>query len=364
MKFKKKKVLTDKKLTYLLIIYLFIHITSCNERADKRTFEKNSSRNAVIMAGGDLVCGNYVESAIKKYGPEHPFIKIKEHIEYADISFANLECVISDKGEKRRKKINYGATPVSLESVLYSGIDVLSIANNHVYDMGEQGLNRMIELLDDSPIYQGGSGKDSESAGKPVIVQVNGLKLAFLFYNSTGFQFCAGGKTAGYNCLDYEKYDNYIGKLLNDMGEIKDADVKIISFHWGDNYKSTPTDAQIKFAHTAIDIGIDAILGHSSHIFHGIEIYKNKPVLYDMGDLLVDKYDDWDTRSFLYYLTFSEKGFSKIELIPVYMPNSQIRIAEGILSDEIITRMDSLSGTFGTEFIKENGKMTLEINKK
>lgn len=271
---------------------------------------------------------------------------------------------MSDKGEKRKKKINYGATPAVLESVIYSGIDVFSISNNHVYDMGEAGLLRMIGLLEDSPLYYGGSGTDIRTAGKPVTVTVNGLKIAFLFYNSTGFQYCAGEKKAGYSCLDHKDFEKYTEQLKADINKIKDADVKIISFHWGDNYTTGPDDAQIRFAHTAIDSGIDIILGHSAHIFHGIEIYKNKPVLYDMGDLLVDKYDDWDTKSFIYYLTFSKKSFSKIELIPVYMPNSQIRVAEGFLAQEIIRRMSALSASFGTEFKIEDGKMILEISNK
>ena len=315
----------------------------------------------VLLAGGDLICASYVENAIKKYGIEHPFIKVKEHIEKADIAFANLECVISDKGEKRKKQTSYGASLISLKSVLYSGIDVFSIANNHVYDMDKTGLLRMRELLDRSPVLYGGSGKDLNEASEPVQVQVNGLRVAFLFYNSTGFNFCAGKKKAGINCLPFEEKEKALEILKSDIKKTGNADITILSIHWGPNYSADTSQSQIDFAHAAVDMGIDIVLGHSAHVFHGIEIYKGKPILYDMGDLLINDDDDWDTRSFLYNILISNGKISQLQLVPVYMPNSQIRIAEGILADEIISRFIGLSDRFKTPVKKENGKIIIEI---
>lgn len=328
----------------------------------KRTFVKNSSKNMILVAGGDLICASYVENAIKKYGADYPFIEIKSYIEKADISFANLECVISEKGKKRKKALNYGASLSSLESIIYSGIDVFSISNNHVYDMGDKGLTGMIELLDKSPLYFGGAGKNADKASEPLRVTVNGLKIAFIFYNSAEFGFCATENGSGTNCIKYDDQSVFLKILKKDVDKIKDADLRIISIHWGPNYNVNTSEHQVNFAHTAVDLGVDIILGHSSHIFHGIEIYKNSLILYDMGDFLINDDDAWDTRSFLYSIHVVNGKISKLELDPIYMPNSQIRVAEGTMADEINSRFVELSKRFNThvEFIEK--KMIIKVD--
>ena len=80
-----------KQAEIVALILLFTVFFSCNsDNSQKRNFVKNDSRNMVLLAGGDLICASYVENAIKKYGIEHPFIKVKEHIEKADIAFAKI----------------------------------------------------------------------------------------------------------------------------------------------------------------------------------------------------------------------------------------------------------------------------------
>ncbi|HPS28988.1 MAG TPA: CapA family protein [bacterium] len=352
----------NKLIFIVFAVFLSCKLVSCNsDPVNKRKFVKNDSKDMVLLAGGDLVCASYVENAIKKYGIEYPFAKVKEQIEKADIAFANLECVISDKGDFRSKKINYGASLISLDSILYSGIDVFSIANNHVYDMDKTGLLRMRELLDRSPVFYGGSGKDLNEASEPVQVEVNGLKIAFLFYNSTGSNFCADKKTAGINCLPFENKEKALKTLKSDVKKTNKADIIILSVHWGPNYNTNTSSAQMEFAHAAIENGVDIILGHSAHIFHGIEIFNNKPIIYDMGDFLINDDDDWDSRSFLYNIYISDGKISQLELVPVYMPNSQIRVAEGILADEIISRFIGLSDRFKTPVKTENGKIIIDV---
>ena len=352
------------KLAVTIFGIAFLTLISCSKETavQKREFIKNNSKDMVLLAGGDLICASYVENAIKKYGPEHPFKEVKEHIEKADISFANLECVISDKGGRRSKKINYGSSLASLDSIVYSGIDVFSIANNHVYDMGRRGLLRFNELLDRSPVYYGGAGRNKKKAGSPVTVQVNGLKVSFLFYDMTSYRFCAKEKNAGYNCLGHKEIKTSIKQLEKDIETIKNSDIKIMSVHWGPNYTNLTSEDQIKLAHFAIDNGIDVVLGHSAHIFHGIEIYKNRPVIYDMGDLLINDVDGWDSKSFLYYVHIVQGKVKFLELVPIYMPNSQIRIAEGALSDEIVARMLELSGKFNTQAAFSNNRIIINVD--
>lgn len=353
---------------FFLSVLLSFMFFSCEQKTSfkKREFIKNDSKDMVLFAGGDLVCASHVENAIKVYGYEYPFLKVKEFIEKADLAFANLECVVSDRGSVRSsdpKKINYNASPNVLESLHYSGIDVFSIANNHVYDVGSTGLKRFRELLDKTSQYYGGAGKDINEAASPVIINVNGLKIGFIFYNSTGFNFCASKESDGYNCINFVDTKQALSTLKRDFSKIKNTDIQILSIHWGQNYTTEPSKEQKAFAHMAVDHGVDVFLGHSAHLFHGIEIYKGIPILYDLGDLLVDKHDGWDVRSFLFYIQIKNGKPSGLELFPIYIPDSQIRVAKGIMADEIISRMTLLSKQFGTEIVSEDGKINIEIKK-
>lgn len=350
----------------LALAFFLLFLSSCEQDLpEKRQLVRHERKDMVLLAGGDLICASYVEVAIRKYGSDYPFKKIQKYIDKADIAFANLECVISDRGRVRSsdpRKINYDATPAVMETISSSGFDVFSIANNHVYDMGADGVKRFRELLGETDLYFGGAGKNIKEASMPEIIKVNGLTIAFLFYNSTGFNFCAGNKRSGYNCMPFKKKKEALEILSKDIKKIKNADIKILTIHWGKNYNIVTSKEQREFAHAAVDMGIDIILGHSSHLFHGIEIYKDKPILYDMGDLLVSNPDYWDTRSFLYYIHILDGKFSHLEMVPIYIPNSQVRIAEGLLADEIIWRKRNLSSLLGTSLTVKDGRAFIYLS--
>jgi len=331
-------------------------------------FSCKKQKEMVIAAGGDLVVARGFDKEIEKNGDEHPFIHIRDHLRKADLTFANLESVVADNAKLRSSdpnKINYNAPSSVMGALIKSGFKVFSIANNHVFDLGKEGVSEFRALLDKTDILYGGAGINHKEASKPLTLKVKGFNVAFLFYNSTGgLNYCAGRKRAGYNCLPVNKKEKALKILSDDLKKIEKADYKILSVHWGDNYKTEPTQEMIDIAHAAIDMGVDLILGHSSHLFQGIEIYKNKPILYDMGDIYLVKSGGWDTRSFLFNINVRNGMTESIELFPTYIKNNQVLLAEGKTAEENINRFIDLSKKFNTEMRVENNRVIIGIPQK
>jgi poly-gamma-glutamate capsule biosynthesis protein CapA/YwtB (metallophosphatase superfamily) len=150
-----------KSMTVVIIFSIMLMLFSC--RTQKQ------SRGIVIAAAGDLVVARSLDAVTKEHGDEYPFLKIKDHLDKADIAFANLESVVADNAKIRSKdpkKINYNAPSSVMGVLVKSGFDVFSIANNHIFDLGKKGLSEFRGLLDKTGLHYGGAGKNLEAGLK------------------------------------------------------------------------------------------------------------------------------------------------------------------------------------------------------
>ena len=109
-----------------------------------------------------------------------PFLKIADVLQQADLVFANLESVISDKGTNQGSIYSFRADPKTLEGLTYAGFDVLSVANNHSFDYGQEAFLDSIESIKRAAIAPVGFNHE------PVVVEVQGTKVGFLAYTNQG----------------------------------------------------------------------------------------------------------------------------------------------------------------------------------
>ncbi len=348
---------------------LFFFIISCGER-ELPVFEtKLTSPNTsiVIQASGDTMLARRVMRTIQTKGYKYPFQKIKPTIEQADLMFTNLETVITENGKLRDPdgRVNYVTPPFIMDTLLYSGIDAISIANNHIYDAGSDGVSGAIELLSQTDLLYGGAGINDKQASQPTIVEINGIKTAILYYTGVGLAFKAGRNKSGYNPMEYTKRNQYIRRLSRDLKKIRqDNHLVILSIHWGKNFSFLTTDEQIRFAHDVLDMGVDIILGHGAHYFHGIEIYKGKPIIYDMGDFLNDysEKDDFSKITFIFKLIIEGNTVDKIELIPTSSFNHQIEPVKGAKAQKVLGKMIELSERFDTDISIQGDTGIIDID--
>ncbi len=248
-------------------------------------------KEITILFVGDIMLDRGVSHQIKKHQDFHyPFLKTAEKISSADIAFGNLEGPISSSGKNQGSIYSFRAAPETIQGLVFAGFDILSLANNHILDWGPEALKDTIILLKENGIDSVGAGINYEEANKPVIKEIKGAKIAFLAYIdflSPVFEArLSGGHKENWPGLSEFNLNKIKGRIKKTKEE---ADIVIVSMHWGEEYKSRSNKNQQNLAYQLIDAGADLIVGHHPHVVQEIEYYKDKPIFYSLGNFVFDQ---------------------------------------------------------------------------
>ena len=215
---------------------------------------------------------------------------LMERMPQYDFRIGTLECAVGDSfaydEEKMRGRANIiYARNEDLKRVKEIGIDVVSLANNHVYDLGQDGLKNTLLQLQQLGIMYCGAGMDDEEASRPAVVCKDGVSVAFLAYCKfdspwLGRVKLAGSGSAGVNPLIKDK-------VVDEIREAKKMyDVVIILPHWGKEYSHVPLPEDVEMAKAMVEAGADAVMGSHTHQIQPLVRYKGVPVCYSMGNFL------------------------------------------------------------------------------
>ena len=212
-----------------------------------------------------------------------------------DVRIINLETSITTNNEHwPGKGIHYRMHPKNIPCLTAADINCCVLANNHVLDWGYRGLMETLGTLRDANIKTAGAGRNYEEASAPAIMEVSNKSRVIVFsygMESSGVpdQWAAQQEKAGVNQLSNLSAKT-IKQIARQVNSIKQpGDVVIASIHWGGNWGYHIPNDHIRFAHGLIDAAnVDVIHGHSSHHPIGLEVYKDKPIIYGCGDFLND----------------------------------------------------------------------------
>jgi len=310
---------------------------------------------ATLLLGGDTQLGRFTQVWGERYGYDYAFAGLQSEFAQADGLLVNLECVVSTLGapvsKKGSKVWHLRADPHMLRVFPRKPATIVSVANNHSMDYGTAALMQMTDrLLPQYGIKFSGAGSSLSTAAAPVVLDLGGVHTAFYSSTTIAPEFGATLGNAGYHWIpenDLAAFRNTMAQRLKRYGET--ADVHVFSVHWGRNYAKRPNTNQRLMARAAIDLGFDMVVGHHSHVLHGIEVYKGKPIFYDLGNFLVDfKFLGLDDVSVLPKVTYTAEKINQIELIPISLRNKQVKIAAGDEANKILDRISSLSRAEGT----------------
>ncbi len=212
-----------------------------------------------------------------------------------DLRLINLETSITKSDEYWHDKlIHYRMHPDNSPCLTAAPIDYCSLANNHVIDWGYAGLQETLDTLTKLNIKSAGAGHNLKEAAAPAVMEVEEKGRVIVF--SLGFQtsgiprsWAATDDQLGVNLLT-DVSDRTILEIKENVRYVKrPRDIVVASIHWGGNWGYQVPGEQRAFAHKLIDqAGVDIIHGHSSHHVKGIEVYRQKLILYGCGDLLTD----------------------------------------------------------------------------
>jgi poly-gamma-glutamate synthesis protein (capsule biosynthesis protein) len=211
-----------------------------------------------------------------------------------DVRIINLETAITVSDSYRPKGINYRMHPANIGCLTAAGVDCCALANNHVLDWGVAGLQETLVTLDAAGIRRAGAGRDLDESMAPAVMPVPGKGRILVFscgFESSGIgrSWAATNQRAGVHLLPDLSMAS-VDTLAGQVRRVRRAgDIVVVSIHWGGNWDYSIPPLQRDFAHDLIDTaGVDVVHGHSSHHVKGIEVYKERPILYGCGDLLSD----------------------------------------------------------------------------
>ncbi|MEE9457432.1 MAG: CapA family protein [bacterium] len=286
-------------------------------RGDEDVFE--------LVAVGDMSLARGVNVDLYTGRSESPLRHVAPLIGRARIAFGNLESPLTKRAKRiptkgpRGGSIYLKGNPDYAFILTEAGFDVLSLANNHIMDYGEQGLSDTIYYLEQEGIKHTGAGPNLAAALEPADIDVDGYVVRFLAFNGVEpREYYAGAAKAGTAPLDE-------GIIVSAIGRAKrEANLVVVSLHWGGESMAYPTSEQKRLAHKFVDAGADVIVGHHPHVIQGVESYEGAVIAYSLGNFLFDsRYAERRYSTLLAVEVSRSRGILGFRLIPIYIEGTE-----------------------------------------
>lgn len=297
--------------------------------------------------------GRLVNRALTRVPPEHVWGETLPVLRGADAVVCNLECVIADGGRPQPGKTFTFRSNAAHAAILSAGnVAAVSLANNHALDYGTDAMLECLALLDARGIAHAGAGPTLDAAQRPAVFSAAGTTVALIACTDNEPGWAAGPHHPGVFYVPIEVRDHRFEALREIVSTARPgADVVIVSVHWGPNWGYEPPPEHVEAARVLIDAGADVIFGHSPHVFRGIGVYRERPVLYGAGDFVDDYAVDPGERndqSFMYVCGVLDGRVRSLTLIPTIIRNFRAVRAAGAERAAIEWKMARLCKGLGT----------------
>ena len=292
---------------------------------------------------------------------DFPFRKISSFLRSKDLVVVNLETPLTSHA---RHNGLFKSDPQYAAAMKRAGISAVDLSNNHIFDAGEEGFYDTIAHLKQAGIDCIGIGDNLDHARAGKISEVKGTRFCFLAYT----QFCnsryasiAGGYP-GIVPLDRKL-------MVEDIRRAADnADLVIVSLHWGLENQPNVHAAQVELAHLLVEAGADCLIGHHPHVTHAVEVYRNCPIFYSLGNFIFAQknHPSW-TDNFVCELIVSEKELAGVLIHPVSGEGGSIFQPELLDPENAAACLEKLqiqSIPFGTKMAIWNGSGYVSLARK
>jgi poly-gamma-glutamate synthesis protein (capsule biosynthesis protein) len=311
-----------------------------------------------FCAAGDVMLDRRVKTFMAEKGSIYPFREITTFIKRHDLSFCNLEGPVSVRGNKVPKAYSFRFDPAILDGLKYTGFNMYSLANNHMLDYGSEALLDTVNYVKGQGYFYAGAGINREEASAAKYKKIKGLTFAFI----ANVDFPMDGwanEVDGSLPLPFDRAKP--GELTAAVAEAKTkADFVIVSFHWGDEYKNYPNNRQKKIARACVDSGADLILGHHPHVMQGVEKYKNKYILYSLGNFVFDQRFPSTKEAMVFCCDFTREGIQNAFLMPVRIKKGKPAFASGRDAGNIMKKITEYSRDFNVAMTPDNAKIRID----
>jgi poly-gamma-glutamate capsule biosynthesis protein CapA/YwtB (metallophosphatase superfamily) len=314
-----------------------------------------------LALAGDTMLGRGVGERLAA-DPGHALLAGLQAIaREADLFIANLECCISDRGAPVRDRAHgffFRAPPVAAERLAEIGVTCVTLANNHVLDFGPEALQDTLAHLRSAGISAVGAGPDEAAARSPVVLPGGDLRVRIVAATDHPPSYAAAPDRPGIAFADLLHRD--IPAWLSECARPgPDADVVIVSPHWGPNMRARPV-AHVRRAAAALeDAGATLVAGHSAHVPQG----PSGRTLFDIGDFIDDYAVDSRLRNdlgLLWLITLDAGGPLRIEAVPLKLEFAHTRQASQVEATLLLSLLEERCDAVGSSVRREGERLVFE----
>lgn len=333
---------------------------------------------------------------------------VRNILQSADIAFGNLETPVSERGAPVEKWINMRMSPKLLDDVRSIGFDIVTIANNHLMDYGEDAFYDTLKFLSQYQIQAVGGGRNLDEAWQPNIMINGDQKIGFVAAASTlGPGMAADNNRPGVAPIHVsESYNIDFAASMEQPGSApyvftrawaedveravqavqdatQQADFVVVALHWGvppawrSRFQDGLADYQIAVGHQLIEAGADVIVGHHPHSLQTVEMYLGKPIFYSLGNFIFHhnvntihktiinrnapytlgvRYDPIWSESMIVVVNINENGSPSYKMQPVLLnEHGNPILLKGEEGEAVIKRLASMSPDANIEYHNQRG---------
>jgi poly-gamma-glutamate capsule biosynthesis protein CapA/YwtB (metallophosphatase superfamily) len=271
-----------------------------------------------IAFTGDILLDRGIRQQIRIHGISEIFSGIQPILQKSNFAVGNLENPLTIRNNPQKKKYVFRADPENARDLRKAGFTHLNVANNHSFDQGESGFKETVNNLQFNNIAPIGIREKTKGFCPGQITSSGDTCLIFAsnLVNPEPEEFFP-------DSIGPERCSTNLSKVLHEYRKTHPGYILAVLLHWGREHDAHIPIEQTSFAHLLIDSGADIIIGHHPHILQKVEIYKNKPFFFSLGNLVFDQEQPSATKSMI--LQIRIKG-GKIKNIGIY----PIEIVHGI----------------------------------
>jgi poly-gamma-glutamate synthesis protein (capsule biosynthesis protein) len=330
----------------------------------------NRPGHASVLLLGDTGPGDAAEDTLRDKGYEYPYRATVDLVRGADLAITNLEMPITDRGTPPTlyKDYIYRARPEAAPALAWAGIDVVSLANNHVIDYGDVGLSDSIAAVKAAGMVSLGAGADEAEARRGVIATIGDVRVGVLafcqrqpLWEMWVDQFARAGRPGTVALTERA--------LRDDIARLRpQVDVLVVLLHIGYNYRA-PADTTVAWSKRAIELGADLVVDHHPHLAHPLMTHLGRPIALSVGNYafgtpgreILDE-------GLMVFLEIEGRRLDRIEIVPIDVQNRRVgfqpRPLVGPELDRCLERLIAGSTRLGARLERVGDRAVLRLGER
>jgi gamma-polyglutamate biosynthesis protein CapA len=336
-----------KRIYIFFILILFVLATALILNAQLTQTKINPTdsvfkSNVTVYFTGDVMLGRKVNSLLDN--GVNVFSNVDGMFKNSDGAVVNLEDPMTTSTVAYKNTIPLKANPKYAHVLKDNNIIVACLANNHIMDYGDAGLNDTITALNATGMNFTGAGNNIDQASKPVYLNIKGRKITILnFMDNTTFTGFSPSEMAAAtsNSPGYAPADWNLVKSSIDEAK-KNSDVVVVFFHYGNEYDTQPNSYQIALSHQCIDEGADMVIGSHPHVIQPVETYHGKPIFYSLGNFVFDQSNTATHDSLMVEMDLNENNMN-VKVHPMELVNSAPQLMDNSSADQVLEKLENES---------------------